>query len=99
VNPAAAWAAIGDGYRVEVRIVVWEAPSVLKIPTSTMFRVGDRWAVYTVADGRASRAFIEIGHQTGQEAEVLSGLTEGARLIVHPTDTLSDGARVVERAP
>ena len=99
VDPAEAWAALGDGYRVEVRIVVWEASSVVRLPTSTLFRSGDRWATYVVSDGRAHLTFVEIGHQTGQQAEVLGGLSEGARVIVHPADTLVDAARVTERTP
>ena len=97
VDPAAAWAALGDGYRVEVRIVIWEAPAVLKIPTSALFREGEKWAVYTVENGRARRVIVELGHQTGQEAEVASGMSEGVRVILHPGDTLANGARVRER--
>jgi HlyD family secretion protein len=99
VDPAAAFAALGDGYRVEVRIVIWEGRDVLKVPTGALFRVLDRWAVYTVDQGRARQTLVELGHQTGQEAEVVSGLAEGVRVIVHPGDTLKDGVRVVERAP
>ena len=99
VDPAAAWAALGDAYRVEVRIVIWEAAAVLKVPTSALFRQGEKWAVYNVEDGRARRVIVELGHQTGQEAEVVSGLAEGARVILHPVDTLADGARVKEKAP
>jgi len=97
--PEEAWAALGDGYRVEVRIVVWENPSVLKVPTSTLFRAGDKWATYVVNGDRVNHTPVEIGHQTGQEAEVLSGLSDGARVVVHPSDTLTDGARVAERVP
>jgi HlyD family secretion protein len=97
-DPGAAWAALGDGYRVEVRIVTWEAADVLKVPTSALFRDGEKWAVYVVNDGRARRTLVELGHQTGQEAEVLSGLAAGARVIIHPGDTLSDGARVEPKA-
>jgi HlyD family secretion protein len=96
-NPAAAWAALGDAYRVEVRIVIWEAADVLKVPTSALFRDGEKWAVYVASDDRARRTLIEIGQQTGQEGEVLSGLAEGARVILHPGDTLTDGARVKPR--
>lgn len=99
VDPSKAWAALGDGYRVEVRIVIWEGESVLRLPTSALFRVGDRWAAYVIESDRARRALIEVGHQTGQHAEVLSGLAEGARVILHPVDTLTDGARVRERLP
>jgi HlyD family secretion protein len=97
VDPSAAFAALGDAYRVEVRIVLWEGDRVLKVPTSALFREGDRWAVYTIADGRARRTPVELGHQTGQEAEVTSGLAEGARVVLHPADTLADGTRVSER--
>jgi HlyD family secretion protein len=97
-DPAAASAALGDAYRVEVRVVTWEAPSVLKVPTGALFRDGAKWAVYTVENGRARRTIVELGHQTGQEAGVTSGLSEGARVIMHPGDTLADGARVAERS-
>ena len=90
---------LGDGYRVEVRVVVWEAPSVLRVPTSALFRHGEKWAVYVIDHGRARRTLLELRHQTGQYAQVVSGLAEGARVILHPGDTLVDGARVRERLP
>jgi HlyD family secretion protein len=92
-------AALGDGYRVEVRVVTWESPAVVKVPTSALFRHGGQWAAYLMQGGRARRALLELGHQTGQYAEVVSGLAEGARVILHPGDTLVDGARVRERVP
>jgi len=93
----AAWTAMGDGYRVEVRIAVWEADSVLQVPTSALFRDGDRWAVYVLDGGRARRRVVELGQRTSTEAEVLGGLEEGQRVVVHPPDTLSDEARVTVR--
>ncbi|HET6955717.1 MAG TPA: HlyD family efflux transporter periplasmic adaptor subunit, partial [Vicinamibacterales bacterium] len=95
----AARAPLGDGYRVEVRVVIWESPRVLKVPTSALFRHGENWAVYRVDSGRARRTLIELGHQTAQYAEVVAGLTEGAGVILHPGDTLVDNARVRERPP
>ena len=89
-----AWSALGDAYRVEVRIVLWEAPSVVKVPTSALFRVGDQWAAYVLQRSRAARTVIEIGHQTSQEAEVIAGLDEGAQVVLHPPDTLTDGMGV-----
>lgn len=94
VDPAVASASLGDAYRVEVRIVLWEAPSVLLVPTSALFRVGESWAVFIVEADRARRVIVTLGHQTGQQAEVVSGLSEGAGVILHPVDTLTDGARV-----
>ena len=42
-------------------------------------------------DGRARRTTLTLGHQTGQEAEVTGGLADGARIVLHPGDTLVDG--------
>jgi HlyD family secretion protein len=97
-DPAEARAALGDGYRVEVRIVVWEAADVVKVPTSSLFRRGETWAVFTVDGGRARLRPVEVGRRNGQEAQVLSGLTAGERVIVHPSDTLADGSKVAARA-
>lgn len=95
---AAASRELGDAYRVEVRIVIWEAESALKVPTGALFRAGSQWAVYVVEGGRARQAILEIGQRTPQEAEVLSGLSEGQTVVLHPADTLSDGARVETRS-
>ena len=94
VDPVDAWSQLGDGYRVEVRIVVWEAPRVLKVPTGALFREGERWAVYVVENDRARLRTIELGRQTGQEAEVIAGLAEGDLVILHPGDTLVADGRV-----
>ena len=92
-----AWQALGDGYRVEVRVIVWERADVLKVPTSSLFRAGEAWAVYRVVEDRAVRQVIDIGRRNGLEAEVLSGLSAGDRVVVHPSDAVVDGVAVVER--
>jgi HlyD family secretion protein len=89
-----ACASLGDAYRVDVRIVIWESADVLKVPTSALFREGDQWAVFVANEGRARRVRVEIGHRTAREAEVITGLTDGTRVIVHPGDLVHDGVRV-----
>ena len=37
---------LGDDYRVEARIVIWEGRNILKIPASSLFRSGTEWAVF-----------------------------------------------------
>jgi HlyD family secretion protein len=88
---------IGDGYRVEVRIIVWEKADVLKIPTSSLFRSGEQWAVYKVDGDVARRQIVDIGQQSGLDAEVIKGLAAGDRIVVYPSDALEDGARVTGR--
>jgi HlyD family secretion protein len=88
---------LGDGYRVEARIIIWEAESVLKIPSSALFRHGDGWSVFVIENGKAIRHEVEIGHTSQFEAQVLSGIEEGAAVIIHPTNQIVDGARVEKR--
>lgn len=97
-DAADACALLGDAYRVETRIVLWEAPDVLKVPTNALFRDNTQWAVYVVSGGRTRRVIVQIGHQTAQEAEVLDGLTTGAMVVVHPGDLVRDGARIKTRS-
>jgi len=97
VDASAESVALGDAYRVEVRIVAWEADDVVTVPTSALFRHGQQWAVYRLEEQRARRTIVGVGHQTGQEAEIITGLSHGDRVIVHPADTLTDGARVKPR--
>ena len=96
-DPEQACALLGDAYRVEARIVLWEAPEVLRVPTGALFRDNGRWAVYLAREGRARLAIVDLGHSTGQLAEVLSGLSDGDTVVVHPADLLRDGSRIRAR--
>lgn len=88
---------LGDGYRVEARIIIWEAESVLKVPSSALFCHGDGWSVFVVESGKAVRREVKIGHRSQFEAEVLKGIEEGAQVVLHPTNQISDGSRVESR--
>jgi HlyD family secretion protein len=90
---------LGDGYRVEARIVVWENSTVLKVPASALFRVGQRWTVFTIEKGRARMTAVGIGHRNSLEAEIEQGLKEGTQVILHPGNELKDDARVAIRGP
>lgn len=92
--PYEEWASLGDGYRVEVRVIVWRDEAVLKAPTSSLFRHGDAWAVFAVDRGEARLREVEVGRRNGLAAQILSGLEEGERVIVHPPDSVGDGVAV-----
>ncbi|HMV87500.1 MAG TPA: efflux RND transporter periplasmic adaptor subunit [Blastocatellia bacterium] len=85
---------LGDGYRVEARLVVWESDNVLRVPTSALFRNGRRWGVFVIENNQARERLIEIGHRTAFDAEVLHGLSEGTEVILHPNNQISDGLSV-----
>jgi HlyD family secretion protein len=96
-EPRERWIRLGHGYRVEPRIVLWEASDVLRIPRAALFRQEDRWAVFVEDGGRAALRRVEIGHDNGLETEILSGLAPGQRLVLHPSERVTAGARLVAR--
>jgi HlyD family secretion protein len=97
VDPPQERTALGDGFRVEARIIVAEAKDVLKTPTSALFRVGADWAVFRVAGGVAEQTLVELGMQNGLEAEVMAGLSATDQVVVHPGDDVADGVAVRAR--
>jgi HlyD family secretion protein len=95
-NPAEA-ARLGDGYRVEVRIVLWKDDNVLKVPVGGLFRQGEGWAVFVVDEGRVRRQTVQLGQRNENDGQITSGLEAGATIVLHPPDTLTDGTRVTVR--
>ena len=95
-DPRAAWEALGDGYRVEIRVVVWETDNSLKVPSSSLFRNGDDWAVYVIDELSLARLReVRIGRRNALEAEVLAGLEQGDQVIAYPGDSIEDGMEVL----
>jgi HlyD family secretion protein len=88
---------LGDGFRVEARVVIDEARDVLIVPTSALFRVGEQSAVFQVVDGVVRQQPVKIGRQNGLEAEILEGLKEGDKVVLHPSDRIEAGVKVQQR--
>jgi HlyD family secretion protein len=88
------WAALGDGFRVQARLVLWQGSKVLRVPQGALFRHGERWALYRIDAGIARLTLVEVGHRGETVVEIVSGVPEGAVVAVHPGDRVRDGARV-----
>jgi HlyD family secretion protein len=77
-----------------VRIVIWEASDVLKVPSSAAFRHGEGWSAFVVENGVAQLRAVEIGRRTPQDVQILTGLAEHEQVIVHPSNQIENGTRV-----
>ena len=97
VSPLNERKTLGDAFRVEARIVIWEGHDVLKVPAGALFRHAGGWAVFVVARGQARLRPVHVGATNGLESEVLEGLTENERVVLHPSDRVRDGVTVVGR--
>jgi len=97
-DPASACAPLGDAYRVEVGIVVWREENVVKAPVGALFRRGNDWAAFVIDGEQVRLTTTELGQRNDQEAQILKGLSAGQTVVLHPPDTLTDGARVRVRS-
>lgn len=96
-NPPPGARALGDRYRVEVRVAVWHKDDVLLVPSGALFREGSAWMTFVFDNGKAKKLTIEAGRSDGRMTEVLKGLDPGAKVLLHPPDTVKDGVTVKAR--
>jgi HlyD family secretion protein len=85
---------LGDNFRVEAKIVVWESHAALKVPAGALFRQGDQWAGFVLSEGRAQLRPVRIGRSSTAEVQVLDGLKDGEQVILYPGSRVRPGQRV-----
>jgi HlyD family secretion protein len=96
-DPLAKWQQLGHGYRVIARATVWRGDDVLLVPLGALFRRDESWAVFVVENGRARQRLVKLGERNIHAARILEGLVAGERVVLHPSDRVYDGVRVVPR--
>ena len=99
-SPRPQWAALGDGFRVGVRIVTRSEPKVLKVPVGAVFpqaAPAQGQAVFVADGGRARLTPVRLVARNSADAWIDQGVAEGTRVVMYPPGTLADGARIAER--
>jgi HlyD family secretion protein len=85
---------VGDGFRVEARIIVWEDEKALKVAAGALFRTRQDWSCFVVQNGRAVLHTLKVGRSSGTETQVLEGLRGGEQVILYPGSRVQAGQRV-----
>ena len=94
VSPREAWTTLGDGYRMDVKIVADEMEKATVVPIGALFRRGDAWQAFVVEGGRAHLREVKISRRSGRLAAVAEGLRPGQIVVVYPSQTLKHGSTV-----
>ncbi|PCI05069.1 MAG: hypothetical protein COB78_00110 [Hyphomicrobiales bacterium] len=98
IDPREVWEKLGHSYRVTVRLIISHKTNVLRIPISALFRVDNQWASYVDVDGMASLKTLELGNFSLTHAEVISGLDQGDKVIVFPSDRVKNNIMIEVRS-
>lgn len=94
-SPPAAWLAMGDGFRVTVRVIIASSDDAITVPVGALFPHADGgMAVYLLDGNRARLQTVELAARNGSVGWVRAGLKVGQRVIVYPPPGVADGRRV-----
>lgn len=85
---------VGDSFHVELQFLLSHVEDVLKVPLGALFKSEDRWAVYKIEKGKAHLQYIEVATKSDREVIVKSGLKEGDKVILFPSDMIKDQTAV-----
>jgi HlyD family secretion protein len=96
-DPHDTWNRLGHAFRVMVHIAIWKADNVVRVPLGALFRRGNDWNVFRTVGGRALLTPVTIDHRNQRFAEVTRGLAEGERVVLHPSDRVTDGVALQVR--
>ena len=97
LSPAANWSALGDGFKLDVRILVQVVEDAVQVPVSALFPIGPRSALLVMEAGRARLQEVDVEARNGVTAWIKSGLPVGTQVIVYPDSQLRDGDRIKSR--
>ncbi len=112
-SPAQQWKALGDGFRVSVRIVTLTQDDALLVPVSAVLPLSAQasaaasaaagdiqdagHAVFVMDAGRARLVPVRLRGRNGSAAWLHSTLAPGTQVIVYPPSTVRDGVRIAAR--
>lgn len=85
---------LGDGYRVDARVIVDTIDQATVIPVGALFRRGEAWYTFIIDNGRARLRQVEVARRSGRSAAIAKGLKAEDQVVVYPPASLTDGAMV-----
>lgn len=92
--PAALLRPLGDGFKVDVRVLVQVVEPAIMVPVSALFPIGSRSGLFVVEGGHAHLKEVSVEARNGESAWVKTGLAVGTQVIVYPDSKLKDQVAV-----
>ena len=87
--------ALFPGIHVDVQLSLAQANPPILVPATAVIVRSEGLQVAVVDDADAIRLQkVQVGRDLGRSVEIVSGLSDGARVVTNPTDTLVEGTPV-----
>ena len=82
------------GSDVDVEVTAEQKSDILRVPDLAVFEKNQKNFVYVIDGGKAVLREVKTGLEGEDFMEVISGLSKGDKVIVSPSDDISDGVRI-----
>lgn len=83
------------GMFARVELILAKRTDVVKVPLKAVTQRDKGQVVFLAANGVARACDVQLGISDGVDVEVISGVTEGDKVIVQGNPGLKDGARII----
>ncbi len=90
---------LAPGMYAEAKFTVPRANKIYLIPSSALVMRSEGPQVITVSGEKIAYQKVQLGDDLGKDLEVVSGLSGNEKLVINPSDTLQNGAKVSIRQP
>ena len=89
---------LGDGFRVDARILVFSQADALLVPTAALVRQGEQWRVFVVDSNRATSRQVQWQERNTDVTWIKEGLKAGDTVVLYP-GSMVEGQPVRQRKP
>jgi HlyD family secretion protein len=96
-TPQDTWKGLGDGFKMDVRLLVQVEDNAVMVPVSALFPIGSRSGVFVLDSGHVRLQEVTVQARNGTQAWVPEGLMLNTQVVVYPDIKLQDGAKVKAR--
>jgi HlyD family secretion protein len=97
LDPGTATLSLGDGFRVDARIIIQAQDDALLTPSAALVRDGSGWRVFVVEGGRAQARAVTVKDRNADQAWIQDGLRTGETVLLYPGSMIEDGQAVKTR--
>lgn len=82
------------GVKVKITMATQHADNVMTVPIDAVYHENEKSYVYTYADGKANKAYVETGLFDNEKIEIINGLTDSDQVITTWNSQLRNGVEV-----
>lgn len=88
---------LGDGFRVDARIVLSRLAQALRVPSAALVRDGPDWRVWRMHQGRAQAHAVQVQDRNAEFAVIAPGTLQAGDTVVLYPPALREGQRLQRR--